>query len=96
MFHHTATVVARARPLLLALCCLAVTVLADPGAFAQQGKDSDFRAVARDGLGKLAGQIEALLKRSKDGNARPMEAMTRAHLEDCLREIKAILNPPKE
>jgi hypothetical protein len=59
-------------------------------------KDSDFRAVARDGLRNLAGKIEALLKRSKDGNNRPMDAMTRAHLEDCLREIKAILNPPKE
>jgi hypothetical protein len=65
-------------------------------ALATGAKDSDFRAVARDGLRTLAGKIEALLKRSKEGNVRPMDAMTRAHLEDCLREIKAILNPPKE
>ena len=59
-------------------------------------KDSDFRAVARDGLHRLAGQIEGLLKRDREGNARVADAMTRAHLEDCLREIRAILNPTKE
>ncbi|MFO0844523.1 MAG: zinc-dependent metalloprotease [Gemmataceae bacterium] len=59
-------------------------------------KDSDFRAVARDGLHRLAGQIEGLLSCDREGNARVADAMTRAHLEDCLREIRAILNTPKE
>ena len=62
---------------------------------ATKAKDSDFRAVARMSLKKLSGQIEELLKRSREGNSRVMDAMTRAHLEDMLREIKAILNPPK-
>jgi hypothetical protein len=63
---------------------------------ASKAKDSDFRAVARQGLKRLAGQIEELLKRTPQGNSRVLDAMTRAHLEDCLREIKVILNPPKE
>ncbi len=65
-------------------------------ALATKAKDSDFRAVARQALRRLAGQIEELLKRNGQGNSRVMDAMTRAHLEDCLREIKVILNPPKE
>lgn len=63
---------------------------------ATRAKDSDFRAVAREGLRKLAGQIQNLLNASREGNARIVDAMTRAHLEDCLREIQLILNPPRE
>ncbi len=63
---------------------------------ATAAKDSDFRAVARDGLRRLATKIEMLLKLGKDGNSRVTDPMTRAHLEDCLREIQAILNPTKD
>lgn len=59
---------------------------------ATRAKDSDFRAVARVGLKKLSGQLEELLKNTREGNPRVQDAMTRAHLEDLLREVKKVLD----
>ena len=50
------------------------------------GQGSDFRAVARAALEQLAKKLAAALVRTKD-------PMTRAHLADCLREIKQLLSP---
>jgi hypothetical protein len=60
---------------------------------AEGSKGTDFRAVARAALQDLASQLESLLRRSPEGVSRIEDAMTRAHLADCLREIKLILNP---
>jgi hypothetical protein len=49
-------------------------------------KGTDFRAVARAALQDLAKQLEAAIPRAQD-------PMTRIHLQDCLREVKLILNP---
>jgi hypothetical protein len=65
----------------------------DATMLATGAKESDFRAVARAALTNLANQLENLLKRTREGNHRIEDAMTRAHLQDCLREIKLILNP---
>ena len=48
------------------------------------GDNSDFRAVARVSLARLHGQVNAGLSRSHD-------AITTAHLQDCVREIEAML-----
>ncbi len=56
-------------------------------------KGTDFRAVARSALGNLLVQLDTVLNRRSEGNQRVLDAMTRAHLEDCVREIKLILNP---
>jgi hypothetical protein len=63
------------------------------GAMASGTKDTDFRAVARSSLTSLASQLENVLVRKRDGSSRVEDSMTRAHLEDCLREIKLILHP---
>ncbi len=54
-------------------------------------RDSDFRAVARACLKNLAGQIDQTLLRNKAGERPVEDAMTLAHLEDCRREVKLIL-----
>jgi hypothetical protein len=56
-------------------------------------KGTDFRAVARSTLANLAIQLESVLVRKRDSAQRVVDDMTRAHLEDCLREVKLILNP---
>jgi hypothetical protein len=66
------------------------------GRFAAAGgsQESDFRAVARSCLRNLANQLSACV--GKPGPVDPTrgeDAMTRAHLEDCLREVKLILDP---
>jgi hypothetical protein len=65
----------------------------DTTALATGTKGTDFRAVARSALATLASQLEMALRRRADGTSRVEDSMTRAHLEDCLREIKLILNP---
>jgi hypothetical protein len=56
-------------------------------------KGTDFRAVARSALHELEAQLTSLLRRTSEGAWRVEDPMTRAHLQDCLREIKLILNP---
>jgi hypothetical protein len=65
----------------------------ETGTSATGTKGTDFRAVARSVLASLASQLEQILQRRRDGSPRVEDAMTRVHLEDCLREIKLILNP---
>lgn len=50
--------------------------------------NTDFRAVARVSLQRLRGQIASGATRTKD-------AITAAHLQDCEREIDAMLTPKK-
>jgi hypothetical protein len=55
---------------------------------------SDLRAVARSCLGKLKAQLHTLVNgRLKSGEPVVEDDMTRVHLEDCLREVKLILDP---
>jgi hypothetical protein len=65
------------------------------GGLGQAGgsRGTDFRAVTRSCLTSLSGQLDGLLKRSKAGESAIEDAMTRAHLEDCQREVKRILDP---
>ncbi|HEX5271927.1 MAG TPA: zinc-dependent metalloprotease [Gemmataceae bacterium] len=49
-------------------------------------RDTDFRAVARAALHTLAERLDRAIPQARDG-------MTRAHLEDCRREVELILNP---
>ncbi len=56
-------------------------------------KGTDFRALPAPRLTNLEKQLENVLVRRRDGTSRVEDSMTRAHLEDCLREIKLILQP---
>jgi len=49
-------------------------------------RETDFRAVARAALHKLAERLEAALPATQD-------PMTKVHLQDCRREVDLILNP---
>jgi hypothetical protein len=52
------------------------------------------RAVARSCLCKLKAQLHTLVTgRVKSGEPAVEDDRTRVHLEDCLREVKLILDP---
>lgn len=55
---------------------------------ANDASGTDFRAVARVALRRLEGQIKAAIPRAAD-------SITAAHLQDCEREIDAMLTPKK-
>jgi hypothetical protein len=54
--------------------------------FTASNRDTDFRAVARSALQTLAERLDKAIPLAKD-------SMTRAHLQDCRREVELILNP---
>jgi hypothetical protein len=58
-----------------------------------EGKDSDFRAVARSCLRNLSRELGNALAQSERGERVVKDPMTLAHLEECRREVKLILNP---
>jgi hypothetical protein len=59
-----------------------------PGPVASDASGTDFRAVARVALTRLEGQIKAAIPRAQD-------PITSAHLQDCEREIDAVLSNKK-
>jgi hypothetical protein len=54
--------------------------------FSAGSRDTDFRAVARAALHDLAERLDRAIPQARD-------SMTRAHLQDCRREVELILNP---
>jgi hypothetical protein len=54
--------------------------------FTASNRETDFRAVARAALRELAERLDTAVPKARD-------AMTRAHLQDCRREVEQILNP---
>ncbi|MCI0379835.1 MAG: zinc-dependent metalloprotease, partial [Gemmataceae bacterium] len=56
--------------------------------FGASTSGTDFRAVGRAALKQLADRVDVAILRTQD-------AMTRAHLQDCRREIDLILDPKK-
>jgi hypothetical protein len=70
-----------------------VTPLPRRGRLGRAGgsQGTDFRAVSRSCLNRLADQLDGLLAKAKSGEPLVDDAMTRVHLEDCRREVKLIL-----
>lgn len=62
----------------------------DVPVFSASSKGTDFRAVARAALADLSKELAALLFRGG-----PQDPLTRVHLEDCRREVEAILAAKK-
>jgi hypothetical protein len=54
--------------------------------FSATSRDTDFRAVARAALHELAERLDRAIPQARD-------SMSRAHLQDCRREVELILNP---